>query len=516
MVATEPENTADLGPDGADQGSSGVERLSNLSLLAALQAEQRPDRLALVEPGVRAISWAELNRRIDAVAGGLVGTGLLAGQRIGLDGGNSIAWVVAYLAALRAGLVVVPTDPGESTEERDSLLAVCGARAVLTTRGAGADERIPSLELSEEGLAALTSSATEVATPPDVESLAVIATTLGTSADPKTVMLSHRALLAHLRQVSGYGIVDADSVVLGVLPFFHAYGLNAVLGSCLAAGARLVLPDPATWDLLTVIEAEQVDNLPITPGLLYRLVHEQDAADRLRGVRTVMVGGAPLPWRLGRQFTELTGLRVERGYGLTEASPGVTTTVGGEILGPFHVGRPLPGVEVRVGDGLDPSEPGEIAVRGANLFSGYWPDGTGGPDDDGWFSTGDIGFQTDGELFLVDRTREVVSVSGFTVYPSEIEQSIRQLAEVEAVAVVGRRPASAGAAPGGEGSGDGLVAFVAGPDVTADLVSDFCRTRLPGFKRPTEVRVVDDLPRGVTGVVKRAELRRQLEREVPS
>ena len=114
---------------------------------------------------------------------------------------------------------------------------------------------------------------------------------------------------------------------------------------------------------------------------------------------------------------------MERGYGLTEASPGVTTTVGGEILGPFHVGRPLPGVDVRVGDGLDPSEPGEIAVRGANLFSGYWPDGAGGPDADGWFATGDIGFQTDGELFLVDRTREVISVSGFTVYPSEIEQS---------------------------------------------------------------------------------------------
>ena len=229
---------------------------------------------------------------------------------------------------------------------------------MLTTRVAAADERIPSLELSEAGLAALASTTTEVATPPDVEALAVIATTLGTSADPKTVMLSHRALLAHLQQVSGYGIVDADSVVLGVLPFFHAYGLNAVLGSCLAAGARLVLPDPTTWDLLTVIEAEQVDNLPITPGLLYRLVHEEDAADHLGGVRTVVVGGAPLPWRLGLRFTERTGLRVERGYGLTEASPGVTTTVGGEILGPFHVGRPLPGVEVRVGDGFDPSEPG--------------------------------------------------------------------------------------------------------------------------------------------------------------
>ena len=249
-----------------------------------------------MEPGVRAITWAELNRRIDGVAGGLVATGLLAGQRIGLDGGNSIAWVVAYLAALRAGLVVVPTDPDESTDERDSLLAVCGARAVLTTRGGTADERIPSLDAERGGSRrAGARPQAEVATPPDVESLAVVATTLGTSADPKTVMLSHRALLAHLEQVSGYGIVDADSVVLGALPFFHAYGLNAVLGSCLAAGARLVLPDPATWDLLTVIEAEQVDNLPITPGLLYRLVHEDDAADRLRGVRTVMVGGAPLP-----------------------------------------------------------------------------------------------------------------------------------------------------------------------------------------------------------------------------
>ena len=283
MVATEPEETSDLGPDGVDPGHLGPAGVSNLSLLAALQAAQRPDRLALVEPGVRAVTWAELNRRVDAVAAGLVDTGLLAGQRIGLDGSNSIAWVVAYLAALRAGLVVVPTDPDEPTDERDSLLARCGARAVLTTRGGATDERIPSLELSEEGLAALTSTATEVATPQDVESLAVIATTLGTSADPKTVMLSHRALLAHLQQVSGYGIIDSDSVVLGVLPFFHAYGLNAVLGSCLAAGARLVLPDPATWDLLTVIEAEQVDNLPITPGLLYRLVHEEDAADRLRG-----------------------------------------------------------------------------------------------------------------------------------------------------------------------------------------------------------------------------------------
>lgn len=502
MVSGEPKQDQTKG----DTTDNPLDRVGNVSALLAVHADRQPDGLALVEPGARAVTWAELEAQVGAVAAGLVSAGLVAGQRIGLDGPNSIEWVVGYLAALRAGLVVVPLDPEASASVRDQRLAETGARAVLSTRTPTSEDRIVSLELSVDGLAALATRRAVVATPPDAEALAVLAFTLGTTADPKIVMLTHRALLAHLRQVGGYGLADADSVVLGVLPFFHTYGLNAVLGTCLAAGARLVIPDAQTWDLLTVIEAEEIDNLPITPGLLYRLLNDDAAAERLRRVRTVVVGGAPLPWRLGLRFTELTGVRVERGYGLTEAAPGVTSTVGGEILGPFHVGRPLPGVEVRVGDGLNPSEPGEIAVRGPNLFSGYWPDGAGGPDADGWFATGDIGFQTDGELFLVDRTREVISVSGFTVYPSEVEQLIRQLPEVEAVAVVGR-PSSAGG---------GLVAFVAGPEVTEGLVRDFVLTRLPVFKRPKEIRVVDDLPRGVTGVVHRAALRRLLAQEALS
>ncbi|HEU5483772.1 MAG TPA: AMP-binding protein [Microlunatus sp.] len=503
MVGREPEQAADQNPGDGPETVGSIAATANLSDLVTEQAIRHPDRSAIVEPGVRAVTWAALDASIRAVAAGLGDRGLVAGQRVGLDGHNSIAWVVGYLAALRAGLVVVPTDPGASTADRDVVLADTGARAVLTTRAADLGDRIPALDLSEQGLRDLAAPTSPVASPPDDESLAVLAITQGTSADPQIVMLSHRALLAHQRQVRGYAIVDEQSVVLGVLPFFHAYGLNAVLGTCLAAGARLVIPGTDTRDLLTVIETEQVDNLPLTPGLLYRLAHADGVADRLRGVRTVVVGGAPLPWRLGKRFTELTGLRVERGYGLTEASPGVTSTVGGPILGPFHVGRPLPGVEVRIGDGLDPSEPGEIAIRGANLFSGYWPDGAGGPDTDGWFATGDIGYLADGELFLVDRTREVISVSGFTVYPSEVEQLIRQLPEVEAVAVVAR---SAGA-------GGGLVAFVSGPSVTTELVGDFVRTRVPAFKRPREIRVVDDLPRGVTGVIRRSQLRRQLEQE---
>ena len=108
------------------------------------------------------------------------------------------------------------------------------------------------------------------------------------------------------------------------------------------------------------------------------------------------------------------------------------------MLGHGHVGRPLPGVEVRIGDGTEPTEPGEIWIRGDNLFSGYWPDGRGGPGEFGWFPTGDIGYLLDGELFLVDRARELIIVNGFNVYPAEVEEAIAELPGVDSVAVVGR------------------------------------------------------------------------------
>ena len=126
---------------------------------------------------------------------------------------------------------------------------------------------------------------------------------------------------------------------------------------------------------------------------------------------------------------------------LTEAAPGVSATLGGELLGHGHVGRPLPGVEVRIGDGTEPTEPGEIWIRGDNLFSGYWPDGDGGPGELGWFPTGDIGYLLDGELFVVDRARELIIVNGFNVYPAEVEEAIAELPGVESVAWLAAPPA---------------------------------------------------------------------------
>ena len=221
----------------------------------------------------------------------------------------------------------------------------------------------------------------------------------------------------------------------------------------------------------------------------------------LRSVTTVVSGAAPLAVDLREQFTGRTGLRVEQGYGLTEEAPGVSATLGGQLLGTGHVGRPLPGVEVRIGDGTEPTEPGEIWIRGDNLFSGYWPDGDGGPGELGWFPTGDIGYLLDGELFLVDRARELIIVNGFNVYPAEVEEVIAELSGVESVAVVGRPHRR---------TGEQVVAFVSGAGLSVEAINEHCADRLAKFKRPSQVQVVDELPRGVAGKVKKGVLRDML------
>jgi long-chain acyl-CoA synthetase len=174
---------------------------------------------------------------------------------------------------------------------------------------------------------------------------------------------------------------------------------------------------------------------------------------------------------------------------------------------PGSVGRPIPGVEVRLVD--EPGQPisaeddtGEIEVRGANLFSGYWPDGSGGPGHEGWWATGDVAYaDDDGDLFLVDRRVELVLVSGFNVYPREIEDVIAEHPGVAEVAVI--------AVPDAE-TGEAVKAYVVarpGHELSAEDITGHCATRLARFKRPTVVAVVDELPHSSTGTVAKGELR---------
>ena len=177
--------------------------------------------------------------------------------------------------------------------------------------------------------------------------------------------------------------------------------------------------------------------LPVAPPVFAHWRPTSDLAERLGPVRLVLSGSAPLSAELVEEFTARTGIAVHQGYGLTEAAPVVTSTLRERRrCSPARSGPRCPASRSRLVDerGRAPEgeDPGEIRIRGDNLFSGYWPDGSGGPDDEGWWSTGDVGFlDATGDLFLVDRIKELVIVSGFNVYPVEVEEVVREVRGVD-------------------------------------------------------------------------------------
>jgi long-chain acyl-CoA synthetase len=235
---------------------------------------------------------------------------------------------------------------------------------------------------------------------------------------------------------------------------------------------------------------------------------EDQLRERLGPVRLMLSGSAPLSAELIERFTEATGIPVHQGYGLTEASPIVTSTLCSRKLQNGSVGAALPGVEIKlvdeVGHAPEGDDPGEIWIRGANMFSGYWPDGEGGPDADGWWGTGDVGFLDEtGDLFLVDRLKELVIVSGFNVYPVEVEEVIREVDMVAEAAVIGVED---------DATGQAVVAYVVPRNgseagAVADAVREHCAVRLARFKQPTRIEVVEELPLTVTGKVQKGRLR---------
>ncbi|HEY6683393.1 MAG TPA: class I adenylate-forming enzyme family protein, partial [Propionibacteriaceae bacterium] len=218
---------------------------TNLADLVTRQAETQPGGVGLVQPRPvrRTMTWAELEGQIDAVAAGLAAHGLVAGHRVAICGPNSIEFVVAYFATLRAGYVAVPINPESTATELLAMINDCGAR-VLFTAGRQPLEDVHQIPLTAAGLDELSDlAALPVSSPRDPEALAVLLYTAGTSGEPKAAMLSHHALLAHVHSIASLGVLDREGVVLAMLPLFHVFGLNAVLGSWAASGARLVIMD---------------------------------------------------------------------------------------------------------------------------------------------------------------------------------------------------------------------------------------------------------------------------------
>src|SRR5689334_15332044 len=319
--------------------------------LLAAAARAEPSKIALSEAATgRTVTWAALDDLADRVAHGLNSAGMIAGYRVMIAATNRIEFVATYLGVLRARMVAVPINPRSATGEVVRMLVDSGSRMVVadgstigTVRGAvaGVTEALASSEgdgvrprivsvgtTLEPGERSWDHLVMETGTPlpgePDPESLAVLLYTSGTSGRPRAAMLSHRALSANIAQAANVvpPMINGRDVVLGVLPLFHVYGLNAVLGQVLRQHARMVLVDGFDPEgSLNIIEDEAISVLPVAPPVFAYWMQVPGLEDRLGPVRLVLSGSAPLSAQLTEAFTARTGVDIHQGYGLTEAAP---------------------------------------------------------------------------------------------------------------------------------------------------------------------------------------------------
>lgn len=461
-------------------------------------ARTDPDATALVD-GVDRVSRHRLDREVTAAALGLRAAGLIAGDRVTLQLGTGADFVRLYLGALRAGLIAVPVNPSYTLAEvehirTDSAAALhldpAAARDLLAGAAPGAD---PALDRTGEQIAALLY-------------------TSGTSGRGRGAMLSARALLANLDQVAAIDppVLTSADVLFVPLPLSHIFGLNAGLGMGLRFGATVVLADRFDAEVtLATMALERVTAVLGVPGQFAAWLAAPSMRAGFGAVQFAMSGSAKLGRGVVEGFAE-AGIVVHDGYGLTEAAPVVAiNAMGAGRAAPTigSVGLPLPGVEVELrdsgGDVVADGDPGRLCVRGANLFSGYWPDGAGAPDADGWFATGDIAVaDDDGQLRLVGRSSELVIVNGFNVYPAEVEAVLANVEGVAEVAVVGAPDAATGETV------HAYVVPVIGAALRPEELLAHAARSLARFKLPTAIEVVASLPHTVTGKIMKWQLER--------
>jgi long-chain acyl-CoA synthetase len=493
------------------KGETGV--MANIADLLANAAARWPDSVALVDTTAgSAFTWSQLDSAVNGQACALAGQGVGPGDRVVLRLPTSADYAIALFAVTRLGAIAVPISPLAPPPELATVLEHSGARLVLSRDSA--EGRPPVAERGET-----------VPAEGGGEDIALISYTSGTTGPMRGVALSHRALLANLDQLGGVpGVPTHRDRVFIAIPLFHVYGLGPGLLQSTAAGATIVLAERFdAGRALEVCAAHRVTVIGGVPAVYTELAARsaEELGQGLATVRLLSSGAAPLHPKVLAAIREKTGLAVFEGYGLTEAAPVVTSTLVTGYAKPGSVGRPLPGVELRlVGpDGvaeqvpLDPDDLGDtfaedgngtglVAIRGQNLFSGYWPDRAHGPDAEGWFRTGDVGYlDSDGDLHLVDRANDLIIVSGFNVFPHEVEAVITELPEVAEAAVVGVID---------EHSGESVKAVVVptpGAALSEQQVVDHCAGTLAGYKVPRMVEFAESLPHSPVGKLRRLRLR---------
>lgn len=497
-------------------------------------------KTALVDTSCgRRLTFAEYGSLVESLARGLISAGLAPGEVVAILLPNSWEFAVTYHAVTFAG--GIPTLLNPSYREREIRYQLENSGATFLISDAPLLENInlsglPALRRvfttrserhSCENFATLlrsTSTSFPGANHSPQEAIAALPYSSGTTGLPKGVMLSHYNLVANVYQTIGPNAapLTADTVMLCFLPLYHIYGLTVALTLSLVLGSTLVLmPRCDVQKLCALLIDEGITMMPLVPPAINALCQAVEAGifPKNHKVGWVKSGAAPLAPDLARRLTDLTGILVSQGYGMTEASP--VTHVGfiapPEMYRPASIGQPVALTDCRILDMTDknldgkeagPGEPGELVMRGPQIMMGYWkePQATAAVLHDGWYFSGDVvRCDVEGFYYVLDRSKEMIKYKGFPVAPAEVESVLLEHAAVRDCGVIAKPDPAAGEIP---------CAFVVLREGFAasgalDLqLRGFVADRLAHHKQPREIHFVDAVPRTPSGKILRRELRK--------
>jgi acyl-CoA synthetase (AMP-forming)/AMP-acid ligase II len=520
-----------------------------LPVTLARQAKRVPDRDALIFYG-RKVTFAELDDAVGRFAGWLQAQGVRPGDRVAIYLENCPQFVIAYQGTLRAGGICVCLNPMHKATELLHEFEDSGAKVLVSSdHGYSAVapiraqtglkevvitsyrdylpaeptltpppsflEAVPPVANAVSLLTILKSSKPIAQVPRDLNETALLQYTSGTTGAPKAAEISHKNIVSNCEMQRVYiGAGDGD-IVLGVLPWFHITGMECQMNLMAFLGATLVVI--GRFDLATVLRAIELYRCSVTTLIAtvnIAIVNSPKTKEfDLSSLRACFSGGAPLPAEIARRWKALTGYELIEGYGMSE------TTAPTHINPPHRpkygtVGLPIPGTDARIvslEDGvteLPQGQSGEISVRGPQVTKGYWrrPDATAEAIVDGWLLTGDIGFVDDeGYFTIVERKKDMLKVSGYSVFPAEVEALMYRHPAIAEVGVVGVPDQYRGEDP---------VAFVvlkpeAKGKTTPEEIAAWCRAEMAVYKAPRQIRFIDALPKTASGKILKRVLREQ-------
>jgi acyl-CoA synthetase (AMP-forming)/AMP-acid ligase II len=493
-----------------------------LTPLLLERAEARGDKPALIDgPTGRTLTyrgWAESVRR---AAAGLAARGFRKGDVFAIYSPNVPEYAIAFHAVSLLGGIVTTINPSYTQAELAQQLNDAGARALVTVppctdkaasaaRAAGVREVFVFGEA--EGATPFAALMAAGGEPPATAfdprtQIVVLPYSSGTTGLPKGVMLTHRNLVANMIQSECVLSVNEGDTVLGVLPFFHIYGMVVIMNLCMYSGAAIVtMPRFDLEQCLQILEKYRITFANVVPPIVLALAKSPlvDKYD-LRHLHTLFSGAAPLGEGVATAASQRLKCRVVQGYGLTETSP-VTHAmrVGGPTTNLASIGPPVPNTEARVvdvttGEELGPGEEGEICVRGPQVMKGYLnrPEATAAMiDADGWLHTGDIGYgDENGYFFIVDRLKELIKYKGMQIAPAELEAVILSHPLVADAAVIPMASEECGEVP---------KAFVVlRGELASDALCQFVAERVAPYKKLRSVEVIDQIPKSPSGKILR-------------